>query len=94
MDTETPPPIEPTTVPEPAPLLARLGRRYRTFVGLAAFGAFLMAAVPVGLLVWLSNVFEGDLLVPAFCSVLVGSTFAGTAGLVAYLVVKPPGPTR
>lgn len=85
-----------TTSTEPAPIVpatpsssAKLSNRQRLLVGLAALGAFLFSAMPVGLLLLVAQGTEVNALVVTLVGAVVGSIFAATAGLIAYLIIKP-----
>lgn len=70
------------------PPSSKLTARGRLLVGLAALGAFLFSAMPVGLLLLVAQGTEVNGIAVALVGLVVGSVFAATAGLIAYLILK------
>ena len=81
--------IDPVSSPPTKPPSSKLSARGRLLVGLAALGAFLFSAMPVGLLLLVAQGSEVNALVVGIVGIVVGSIFAATAALIAYLIIKP-----
>ena len=86
MKTIAPPESAPTT--SNAPPSPKLTTRQRLIVAGASFGAFLLASVPIGLLLLLAQADDVNFLIIALATSLAGTMFAVTAGLIVYLIIK------
>lgn len=92
MSIDLPPEIDPPAPADDPPEPARpapLSSRGRWLVCGAGFGAFWFSAVPIGVLFLVAQSEGLNWTIILLASAVVGTLFAGTAALIAYLILKP-----